>query len=207
MSRRDGILLAMGFFEKIVGWVCSVFLPSSRRGRQERIETRLRRALNSYAAGRYGEAERGFRESIGIAEEFGDESLELAGCLSRLGDIHQSTGNYADAEPLLTRSLTIRQKKFGAESPEICAGLNDLALLHYTQGKYEAGEKLFQRLLAILENRREPEDRELAVCLDNYAALLRKLQREEESARLQERAKKIRAKAKATAGSPSESAP
>ncbi len=62
------------------------------------------------------------------------------------------------------------------------------------QGKYAVAEPLYKRALAIWEKALGPEHPDVATALENYAALLRKAGRGEEAAKLEARAKAIRAK-------------
>ena len=53
-------------------------------------------------------------------------------------------------EPLLKRSLAIREKQLGDNHPDVATSLNNLASLYESQGKYEEAEPLYQRAIAIL---------------------------------------------------------
>ncbi len=68
------------------------------------------------------------------------------------------------------------------------------ALLYQAQGHYAEAEPLFQHSLAIREKALGPEHPHVAKSLDNYAALLRQTARADEAARMEARAKAIRAK-------------
>ncbi len=72
--------------------------------------------------------------------------------------------------------------------------LNNLALLYDAQGKYADAEPLYKRALAIVEKALGPEHPHVATSLENYAALLRKTGRGHEAAKMEARAKAIRAK-------------
>ncbi len=71
--------------------------------------------------------------------------------------------------------------------------LNEEAVASYRAGKYSQAEALIERSLAIREKVLGPEHPDVAQSLENYAALLRKTNREAESARMEARAKAIRA--------------
>ena len=62
------------------------------------------------------------------------------------------------------------------------------------QGKYAEAEPLYKRALAIREKALGPEHPLVAASLKNYAALVRKNGRGNEAAKLEARAKAIRAK-------------
>ncbi len=72
--------------------------------------------------------------------------------------------------------------------------LNNLAFLYHTQGNYAKAEPLYQRSLAIWEKALGPEHPNVAVTLANYAGLLRETGRAKKAAKMEARAKAIRAK-------------
>ena len=69
------------------------------------------------------------------------------------------------------------------EDYQVAPVLNDVALLYYAQGRYQKGESSFKRLRKILEEH-AAGSAEMAICLENYAAVLRRLDRDEESTQL-----------------------
>ncbi len=72
--------------------------------------------------------------------------------------------------------------------------LNNLAELYRAQGKYAGAEPLYKRALAIWEKALGPDHPHVAQSLENYAVLLRKTGRGDEAAKMEARAKAIRAK-------------
>jgi hypothetical protein len=78
-------------------------------------------------------------------------------------------GRYADAEALLKRSLTVKEKALGTNHPEVAALLNDLALLYSVQHRYAEAEPLFKRSLAIRETVFGPDHPDVAASLTNLA--------------------------------------
>ena len=58
-------------------------------------------------------------------------------------------GMYAEAEPLLERSVDLSKKLFGPYHPEVATCLNELANLYRTQGRYSEAEPLFKQALII----------------------------------------------------------
>ncbi len=76
----------------------------------------------------------------------------------------------------------------------MATSLNNLAGLYQAQGKYAEAEPLYQRSLAIMEKALGPDHPDVATSLENYAALLRQTARADEAARVEARAKAIRAK-------------
>ena len=100
---------------------------------------------------------------------------------------------YADAEKSFQSALK-EAEGFGQEDLRLALTLNNLAFLYQAQGKYAEAEPLYKRSLAIWERTLGPEHPNVAQSLENYAALLRETNREAEAARMEARAKTIRAK-------------
>ena len=64
----------------------------------------------------------------------------------------QSTGiegQYAQAEPLLKRSLAIAEKALGPDHPNVATSLENMAVLYRETGRVKAGQELEKRVLAI----------------------------------------------------------
>jgi CHAT domain-containing protein len=78
-------------------------------------------------------------------------------------------GNYSAAEPLLKRSLAIREKALGPEHPDVATSLNNLAELYRGTGNYTAAEPLYQRSLSISEKKLGSEHPDVATSLNNLA--------------------------------------
>jgi len=90
-----------------------------------------------------------------------------------------------------SRRWRLRRKARGPEHLTLAAYLNDLALLYSHKGKYGEAEPLYLRALTIREKAGRPEDPFLALSLQSYAGLLRKMDRNAEAEKLEERSKAI----------------
>ncbi len=64
----------------------------------------------------------------------------------------------------------------------------------YAQGRYAEAERLLERVLALLETRFGPDQPDVAQRFENYAAMLRKSGRSRVAAKMEGRAKAIRAR-------------
>src|SRR6185369_1571267 len=58
-------------------------------------------------------------------------------------------GNYADAEPLLARALSLREHQAGTDDPTLAPLIDELAALYRAEGRNPDAEKLYQRSLAL----------------------------------------------------------
>ncbi|RFP55500.1 MAG: tetratricopeptide repeat protein, partial [Limnothrix sp. CACIAM 69d] len=112
------------------------------------------RYADRYRAGRGPEeaipAEAYFQRAIALYETH-ERSADLATSLNNLAYLYESQGRYEAAEPLLRRSLEIRERVLGADHPATATSLNNLAELYRSQGRYEAAEPLYRRALEIRE--------------------------------------------------------
>ena len=52
-------------------------------------------------------------------QKFGDDHTEHANAISWLAGIYKAQGRYVEAEPLMKRSLAIREKALGPEHPSV----------------------------------------------------------------------------------------
>ncbi len=157
-------------------------------GAPERFDLLFSYGRAQYHNGAYRAATASYREALALRnnDEAGLNNLALA---------LLSAGDYAEAEPLLQRALTISEKTLGPEHPETAAGLNNLAGLYIGQGRYAEAEPLLQRVLAIREKALGPENPTTAGSLNNLAALYSAQGRFEQAEPLQQRALAIRERA------------
>ena len=79
-------------------------------------------------------------------------------------------GRYAEAEPLIKRSLVIREKVLGRDHPDVARSLNNLADLYERQGRYADAQPLYQRALSIREQAVGPDHPDTATSLNNLAS-------------------------------------
>jgi len=121
----------------------------------------------------YGEAEHLFQAAIEQAERFGPKDARLGASLNALGVVYFDEKNYAAAEPLFKRALSIREESLGPEHPDVGATLNNLAEIYWSQKNYAAAGLLFTRALEIAEKTLGAEHPNVGDGLNNLAALYR----------------------------------
>ena len=102
-------------------------------------------------------------------------------------------GKYREGVKVAKEALKVGEETFGYDHPSVGTSLNNLAALYYTLGRYALAEPLYKRGLAIDEKTLGPDHPSVANSLENYAALLRNTNRESEAAKMEARAKRIRA--------------
>jgi tetratricopeptide (TPR) repeat protein len=82
---------------------------------------------------------------------------------SRLTNLYDDQGRYAEAELLYKRSLTIAEKTLGPDHPDVATSLNNLAALYRAQGRYAEAEPLSKRSLTIIEKALGPDHPDVAI--------------------------------------------
>jgi tetratricopeptide (TPR) repeat protein len=93
---------------------------------------------------------------------------EAALLLNQSGQYLMVHAQYAEAEPLMQRALTIYEQKRGPDHPSTAISLNNLAYLYKSQGKYEQAEPLYQRAIAIDEQALGPKHPTTVTIRENY---------------------------------------
>jgi tetratricopeptide (TPR) repeat protein len=102
-------------------------------------------------------------------------------------------GQYSEAAKLAEESLKFAKKTFGDDHSNVATSLNHLAMVYREQGKYAEAEPLLKRALEIFEKAQGPDHPTVAASLESYSLLLRKTGCDAEAARMEARAKAIRA--------------
>jgi tetratricopeptide (TPR) repeat protein len=176
-----------------VGLALAVLLPTVRTWlvRHKHWQRSKVAAQTALQQGRYIEAKKMFQALLKKAEEdFGPEDPKVASAARNLAMLYCLQGKYADAEPLLHRSLAIMEKA-DPEHIETSAILEQLAGLCEVQGRYAATELILQRSLAIRERALGPDHPHVANMLKQMAVLYEKIGKKDEAKRLEERTKAV----------------
>lgn len=99
--------------------------------RREERRTSLLAQIDAFREeGRSQEAIPLAKEAIELAEEtFGPDSTEYAGHLDVLAELHETVGQFTEAEPLYTLALAIREEALGVDHPEAEESRQRLAAL------------------------------------------------------------------------------
>jgi tetratricopeptide (TPR) repeat protein len=103
----------------------------------------------------------------------GNEDRQFALSLNQLASLYRVQGKYKEAEPLITRSLSIYKNQLGENHPHVATSLNNLALLYHNQGKYKEAELLYLRSLSIGEKQLGENHPDVASKLNNLAEIYR----------------------------------
>ncbi len=96
---------------------------------------------------------------------------DTATSVNNLASFYEDVGNYAQAEPLYQRALSIREKALGPDHPDTAQSLNNLADLYGMISDYAKEEPLLRRALSIREKILGPNHPDTASSLNNLAVL------------------------------------
>ena len=131
--------------------------PATRAAEAEDAQARVA-ALEAQAegwqyAGQLARAEAGFRAALeaGTAgDPAGGESLQVAGTLSRLGNVVRLQGRFDEAARIHERALAIRER-LAPDSLEVTDSLHQLVLVAWERKDLGTMEALIRRAMAIQE--------------------------------------------------------
>lgn len=104
-----------------------------------------------------------------VDRELSDQPIVRAEMLQVIGSIHHRLGDLERAEPLLERSLAIREETLGPDHPDSRSSLATLAQLEYERSNLARAESLFVRAL---ESSRAQNADDLASLALDFAAVL-----------------------------------
>ena len=96
---------------------------------------------------------------------------DVAVSLNNIGQLYVAQARYADAEPLLKRSLTLLEKALGPDHPDVAVSLDNLAGIYQAEGRYADAEPLYRRALTIKEKALGPDHPNVAETRNNLAGL------------------------------------
>ncbi len=86
---------------------------------------------------------------IPTLKALGPEHSSVAASLNNLAGLYYRQGNYAEAEPLLQRTLAIVEKALGPEHPHVATSLENYAAMLRKTGRGDEAAKMEARAKAI----------------------------------------------------------
>jgi tetratricopeptide (TPR) repeat protein len=129
---------------------------------------------------------------IGLIEQWNMTFPEAARLLNVVGHYLYERANYAEAEPLLHRSLAICEQMLGTDHPDVAESLNNLVALYRLQGKYNQAIPYCERALSIRKQTLGENHPDVALSLNNLARLYHHLGKYAQAEALHEQALAIR---------------
>jgi CHAT domain-containing protein/tetratricopeptide (TPR) repeat protein len=114
--------------------------------------------------------------------------LDEAYYLHEFGQHMRRIAFYEEAEDLLRRALSIRERLLAPNDSSIATTLNSLAGILRVVGKYGEAETTYQRVIALHEKTKGPNDPNVGILLDNLGVLYLQLGRYGDAESVQKRA-------------------
>jgi tetratricopeptide (TPR) repeat protein len=145
---------------------------SFERRKATEAEARAKAADAAFFWGQSLYAQGKYRQSAEAYEEAARRRPDDATLLNNLGLSWDQAGEYAKAEPLYRRALTIDEKMLGPDQTSEARDLNNLAGLLQAKSDYSHAEPLYRRALAIDEKALGLDHPDVATGLNNLAGLL-----------------------------------
>ena len=131
----------------------------------------------AFQANNYREAEKQLKAAIKSTREFASNDPKLLKTLDSLSQVLRAQSKYTEAEPLMERHLTLRERILGKFHPDLAKDIDELGRICFAQMKFVSSEAYFRRELAILEKKFGPEYMELIPTLTNIAQSCQALKR------------------------------
>jgi eukaryotic-like serine/threonine-protein kinase len=107
-----------------------------------------------------------------VSRELADQPDVQAAVMDAIGEVDRSLGRYAEAQPLLERSLELRRKIYGPQSLPVAESLDHLSQLAADRLELATAEKLLRQSLAIRRRLLGDGDVEVAETLNQLGDLL-----------------------------------
>jgi tetratricopeptide (TPR) repeat protein len=168
-----------GFPQRLLASLVALFL-SSADVRADDIPIRAFQDWNYYntrgwiylSRGDYARAEQRFRQAIMEIKPYqtSDQRL-LARSYADLARVLYHQGRYADAEPLATWALSVRENNPKVPPDAVFQSLYTLALIHMAEAHFPESERLLRRALDIQEKALGPTHIHTAATLDELAGV------------------------------------
>lgn len=124
----------------------------------------------------------------------GNNSLQLADCLTRQADMYCRSKLYEQMEPILRDALLIRESILGTDHYLVANSLKNLARLYYFQRKFTQSKALFEAAISVRKAVFGPRHPKVAEALTQYAKLLKKMNRAAEAKQIDQEVHSIRSK-------------
>ncbi len=131
---------------------------------------------NGYSSlGKWAEAEIALKKALHQLEASkGQDSLEVADVLNRLGVVQLQQQLLTDAEQTLRRALTIREAKLNAADPQLGETYNNLGFMYQSTGKNQDAESFYRKAVLNQEAAKDTPYTALYDSLSNVATLVQK---------------------------------
>jgi len=148
-----------------------VVCPAPGLGQTSTWEQLMAAAVTAMDAGRLGEAENLFLKSVTEAERFLPDDPRLPQSLTALATLYDGQTRFDEAETLLKRALTLRERALGRGHADVAITLAALARHYRDRGRLSEAAALYRQALTMLEKTLGPEHPETGITRTGLGAL------------------------------------
>jgi tetratricopeptide (TPR) repeat protein len=199
---------------RVVSTLANLAFSASALGKLHRAEVLLKRAqaiqeeeaespelaMTLYSLGHIEYKRREYAKALPYVKRaldigrrlLGADHPEVVARLNGLIALYQAWGKYDEARPLAGEALALSRRVLGESHPDTGTSAYNLGCIDQAQGRSEAAEANYRMALAIWEKTLGPDHPNIGMCLDNCANVLHQIGRDDEAARMRERARAIR---------------
>ena len=165
-------------FRAVLRWLQRNETQTSQLENQPVVQARLMHAMGVFYEnlGLYDQADGFIEGALALRRRWlGEEHLEVAASLGRLGAVRHLKGDIKSAESLLREALGLRRKLLGDEHADVTASMNELAI---TLNRWETpestaeSERLYREALRIRRKLFGDKSPEVAQNLNNLGVFL-----------------------------------
>jgi len=174
LLRRDADAKTLGIHRLVQEVIQDGLTKEEKRQWAERAVRAVNGAFPSPEFANWAQCERLVPQALACAspiEACGFEFQAAARLLNQAGYYLEERARFSEAQPLLQRAVSIKEKTLGPDHPSVATSLNNLALVYHAQAKHDKAEPLFRRALAIWQRALGPDHPDVATALNNLAAL------------------------------------
>ena len=189
-----------GLFRQLISAACRLFWRRKAPADRTRWLQRSLRMLNDFCTGdaqdvrtwpaMYTPAYPHLLRIMASADRAGIAE-PTARLMDQVASYLKQRADFAVAEPLYRRALSIDESSYGPDHPQVAGCLNNLALLLSATNRHSEAEPLYRRALSIFESSYGPSHPAVATDLNNLANLLYATNRHSEAEPLYRRALSI----------------
>jgi eukaryotic-like serine/threonine-protein kinase len=160
IARLSVVATEQGKFGEAEALTREALAASVRRfgaGSAEASQRTTRLAVLLHNRGRLDESIEVQKRALAIADALGPPDESYLTGLNNLGSLYLDSGRLKEAEPVIRRTLALREKLLGPEDPLVAQSLSNLALLMMNTERVAEAKPLIERAVAIREKVLGPE--------------------------------------------------
>lgn len=125
----------------------STFPSSSSQANSGAWETYAKQCSEGIRKENYAQSAKACQAAMAEAGHFGQNDRRVGMSALMLAIVHHAQQNYAEAEPLYRRAMSVMEKSPGKNQAQQVSLLNNLGDLYRAQGKREESERFYRRAL------------------------------------------------------------